>query len=383
MAIIKKPAVNETKDTPNIQLNAGGPGGSTVELVLGKGQTISSAIGAQYNLIGIDPRGVNNSGPSLSCFPDDPATEIVWKASLSDRIADSKMPNSLSRYYDATTAYGKWCTQIHKDGPGRYVTTHAVATDILHFTEKQAIANGQPPKEAKIWYLSGSYGAGLGQTIATLFPDRVERMVIDSVVDIDAYLHGNLAPTLSDSTGVLQDFFNRCYAAGPDYCAIYCSSPQEIEQRTRTIIDSVRSDPIAVSDSKIVPYPKLVSYKEVQAFIIVSMYSQHNFPRLALGLKELEDRNGTSIVNIFETFESTIGLTEMVHISCLDAANRGNMSSIERVTEQFRATNEVAPWVGDGWASLSSAMCAGRDILPVPHQQINGIPKSLSNIHLY
>ncbi|KAG8916714.1 hypothetical protein FRC02_003627 [Tulasnella sp. 418] len=49
-------------------LNPGGPGGSGVQLVELSGRTFSNLTGGHYDIVGWDPRGINNSLPLIDCF---------------------------------------------------------------------------------------------------------------------------------------------------------------------------------------------------------------------------------------------------------------------------------------------------------------------------
>ena len=142
IAFLKRPALNITGDTQDIILNGGGPGVETIKLLLLAGDKLSSMFGSQYSLVALDPRGVGSSGPDLSCFPKNPVGEALWQASVGERVADSTDDVGLRQLFAIQTATGNWCSKIHRNGPGRYATTHAVAEDILHFTELQASANG-------------------------------------------------------------------------------------------------------------------------------------------------------------------------------------------------------------------------------------------------
>jgi hypothetical protein len=66
IAIIKRPG--ETPDAQEVLVNPGGPGGSSVDMVLGDCASIQDKIGTKYALVGIDPHKVKNSGPSSDCF---------------------------------------------------------------------------------------------------------------------------------------------------------------------------------------------------------------------------------------------------------------------------------------------------------------------------
>src|SRR5450432_538647 len=49
--------------------NPGGPGASGLQLAT-LGEFVPNGVGAQYDWIGFDPRGVGSSKPALSCVPD-------------------------------------------------------------------------------------------------------------------------------------------------------------------------------------------------------------------------------------------------------------------------------------------------------------------------
>jgi len=63
-------------------LNPGGPGGSGVGMVLGY-ERWRPLLGQRYNLIGMDPRGVNNSGPNVDPLIDTPALRNEYATEMS------------------------------------------------------------------------------------------------------------------------------------------------------------------------------------------------------------------------------------------------------------------------------------------------------------
>ena len=56
-----------------------------------------------------------------------------------------------------------------------------------------------PGKERGVRYRGFSYGSVLGLTLASLFPDRVER-VVDGIIDLDDYYSGRWERNLQDRT---------------------------------------------------------------------------------------------------------------------------------------------------------------------------------------
>ena len=60
IALLKVPANISTYDPAYrgpILVNPGGPGGSGVDLALGFGSLVQTLVGADYDIIGFDPRG--------------------------------------------------------------------------------------------------------------------------------------------------------------------------------------------------------------------------------------------------------------------------------------------------------------------------------------
>ncbi|PSN61911.1 hypothetical protein BS50DRAFT_638514 [Corynespora cassiicola Philippines] len=343
IAFLKLTADNETVDTPSIHLNAGGPGGSTVGMLKALGGIVRQKFGAQYNYIGMDPRGVNNSGPSLSCF-ESPELQARWLSSRGDRIADSSSEYALRKHYENARAYAEKCNTIHENGPGRYATIHAVASDLLHFAKLEA-----------------------RMTFATLYPDHVGRMIVDSVLDTDIYYNGTWKDNIVDANLAMEDFFKQCYEAGPEHCELYEDVVDKIRERVKRIIEDVKRNHVPVSE----PIPKLVTHETITIWLMYCLYSQLNFPLLATSLSKLEDGDGYQVSFAQLFMDSVADLLADVHIGCLDAVGRGSLNDFEDFTAHARATHGLSHWTGDAWFGLVNSNCVGRSIMPVPSQMIN------------
>ncbi|GAB7029419.1 alpha/beta hydrolase [Streptomyces platensis subsp. malvinus] len=149
--------------------NPGGPGGSGMRFptrITNKNPLWAKTAKA-YDFVGFDPRGVGHSAP-ISCI--DPQ-EFV-KAPKADPVPDSEADKRAQR--KLAKEYADGC--LERSGALLpYMTTANTARDIdviraaLH--------------EKKLNYLGVSYGTYLGAVYATLFPDHVRRMLVDSVVN--------------------------------------------------------------------------------------------------------------------------------------------------------------------------------------------------------
>lgn len=144
LAVVHVPS---TSDSPRGTLfgNPGGPGGSGLDYTFA--HTASQgfdAVLAEYDLIGFDPRGIGKSSP-LVCN-DVSASRVLDLATCADEYP---------------LAHSMGTSQVARD------------MDLLR----------QLSGEDKMDYLGYSYGTVLGATYATLFPERVGRMVLDSAID--------------------------------------------------------------------------------------------------------------------------------------------------------------------------------------------------------
>ncbi|KAA6223612.1 alpha/beta hydrolase [Streptomyces albofaciens JCM 4342] len=149
--------------------NPGGPGGSGMKFptrVTGK-NPLYAKLAKAYDFVGFDPRGVGHSAP-ISCA--DP--QEFAKAPKADPVPDSEADKRAQRKLAKEYALG--C----KERSGallRHMTTPNTARDL----DVIRAALG----EKKLNYLGVSYGTYLGAVYATLFPDHVRRMLVDSVVN--------------------------------------------------------------------------------------------------------------------------------------------------------------------------------------------------------
>jgi pimeloyl-ACP methyl ester carboxylesterase len=73
----------------------------------------------------------------------------------------------------------------------------------------------------KLIYWGFSYGTVIGATFALRYPDQVERMVLDGVVDAQDYYNGGWRTSLLDADAVLDKFCEYCERAGSSRCALY------------------------------------------------------------------------------------------------------------------------------------------------------------------
>ena len=146
-------------------VNPGGPGGSGLGLAT-LGEAVPHGAGDGYDWIGFDPRGVGASEPAVSCDPEIAGYDRPRYVPTTPAASDAWLARN--------AAYTKACAK--KNGP---ILDHLSTVDSAHDLESIRKALGAK----RISYYGFSYGTYLGQVYATLYPQRVRRMVFDGTVD--------------------------------------------------------------------------------------------------------------------------------------------------------------------------------------------------------
>ncbi|MFC6886761.1 MULTISPECIES: alpha/beta hydrolase [Actinomadura] len=166
-----------------VLLNRGGPGAHGRDLPASFTAALPKETAAQYDWIGFDARGVGASEPALLCDrsylnPGRPRADTVPSSAAEARAWQRR-----------ATAYADDCARRYP----RFLP-HLGTADWARDLDAIRAALRQD----RINYFGYSYGTYLGAVYATMFPGRVRRMVLDSVVRpsgvwYDANLDQNVA----------------------------------------------------------------------------------------------------------------------------------------------------------------------------------------------
>ncbi|PSN68650.1 hypothetical protein BS50DRAFT_663296 [Corynespora cassiicola Philippines] len=345
--------------------------------------------GNEHNFVGFDPRGVNNSGPNLSCFSGQDGTARLYDEDFG-WTTDVNDPKALMRTWKDAGAFGDWCSQTHSgaNSTAKYANTVATATDMLHYTELLAKSKGENPAESKLWYYGASYGTVLGSTFAALFPDRIGRMALDGVVDLEDYYQGRWQSNLPDADAAVGAFFTDCFNAGSSACDFWDSSAEAIEARFHAVMDKLAEEPMIVTNASVVAYPVVVTIEAFKGLLTSVPYQPTDFfPFLGRVLAQLEEGNAWRVARAVglgrrsdqcsnEGIDDIQDVEPRQFIACTDANGRFNLSTFESFREHVELLVDESKYLGESWAAGTSVNCRNLNIRAPESQVFNGIPSA-------
>jgi pimeloyl-ACP methyl ester carboxylesterase len=245
--------------------NPGGPGNSGLNLPSALAAVMPTKVLDRYDLIGFDPRGIGHSTP-VSCGANgtlaDPTLILPYPApdgSIDRNVAFAK----------ATAAN---CAAVSGDLLP-FITTANTARDM----DRIRMAIGEP----KLSYFGLSYGTYLGAVYTSLFPNRTDRMVLDSAVD-PRVVWRNLWPMWNHAVALrFPDF--QSFAAAQDETYHLGATPAEVRSTVDRIIDALDRSPVPV------PGGPLLDSNYLREIIRSLLYADFFLPTLADLLRTVRD----------------------------------------------------------------------------------------------
>ncbi|KAK0639542.1 TAP-like protein-domain-containing protein [Cercophora newfieldiana] len=238
LELVKIPALIQPS-RGSIQLNFGGPGFSARGGAVATGSLLQA--GGTYDLVAFDPRGTGKTIPTICT--DDP---LYIGQILGETRASNESDTSLQRLWARGQVDAHICQHLGRGNEtAEFIGTAFVARDLISVVD----ALGE---DGLLRYWGFSYGTTLGATVGAMFPDRIDKMILDGVQNPHEYYHAHVDfEGWADSDKVFSYFFTSCIEAGPTKCALAAlnKTASELEQDTWDFFDKVREAPIPVGSA--------------------------------------------------------------------------------------------------------------------------------------
>ncbi|WP_406642805.1 alpha/beta hydrolase [Amycolatopsis sp. WGS_07] len=307
--ISRVPSTEPAKRRGVLLFNPGGPGGLGLTFPLELAQAgLPASLLAEYDLIGFDPRGIDHSSPvSCELKPD--------QFTLAPKYAHN--PAEVVEAAEATKKIAQQCAASASAPVLPYITTANTARDM----DQIRAALG----ESKISYFGLSYGTYLGGVYASLFPDRTDRVVLDSVLGPNGY---DITAARRFAEGMQDRFPDFAkWAAARNSSYGLGTTPADVTATFFTLADKLDRHPIAGIDGSLF---RLGTHGLI--------YQTSHFPRLAqlwqTALLDKAPPDGT-LPNASGPIQSQLGT--MLSVVCGDHAWPRLISTYQRNVVQDRA----------------------------------------------
>ncbi|KAK0663367.1 Carboxylesterase B [Lasiodiplodia hormozganensis] len=321
----------------SILFNPGGPGGGGQSGLIKRAELLLEYTGGSHDLISFDPRGVGKTMQFL-----------CYKTAAEIESVDLRYPRESGNASD-TTLGELWANMgvragICKDRGGdigELLGTAFVARDLMRIVD----ALGE---DGMLRYWGISYGTVLGATAAAMFPDRMDRVIIDGVTNIHQYWHDSEIDMFAAVDESFSSFLASCVEAGPDKCPLARNniSASDLEAKLYAFIeDDLKYNPFATWNGR------LITYDKTRYFIFNYLYDPAKFPDLAALLDGILTRNP----NVLDGMSADDSTPEALNVDARDAIWCADKTIRANSLEEMRPTIEdrlypTSRAVGDTWA---------------------------------
>jgi pimeloyl-ACP methyl ester carboxylesterase len=331
------------KDYKGIMLaNPGGPGGSGLAYAF-LGYLMPDDVRAAYDWIGFDPRGVGSSEPALRCdanYFDGPRPDYDIG------LTPAAKPLWLAR----SEGYADDCEQSGGD-----LLNHLRTVDNVRDMDAIRRALEAP----KLNFYGFSYGTYLAQVYATLFPQRVGRMVLDGNVDPrNVWYQANLDQDVAFEV-VIDLFFD--WVADHDQVYALGDTAAKVE----AAYYEARADLTAAPEGPLGP-------SELTDALLPAGYVQALWPDEAQALSDLVVRGDpAAITGWYEAFDGPgddNGYAMYLATICTEGSS---WTPVERLLADSAAIDETSPFFtwGNAWFN---APCSFWAAPRQPATEVNG-----------
>ncbi len=277
IAMVRVPAQDPDARVGAVLFNPGGPGGSGFDYVAQAGPTLVGELGlSDFDLIGFDPRGVDRSN-GLRCLTDAEVDATVYLDSSPDT------PEEQAALDAADTQFEQACIEAYGDTLQHYSTVNTA-----HDMDAIRAALG----DEQLSYLGISYGTYLGSVYATLFPDRVRALVLDSAFEPTG---DSIEEQYTTQLVGFEEAFGNwvAWCESSDDCAFRSDDVAGAWDQLRIDIDAT---PAPAADGR------LANQAVFETATLSAMYSEAQWPLLGSALADARDGVGDQLFVLADSY---------------------------------------------------------------------------------
>ncbi|KAG9245276.1 TAP-like protein-domain-containing protein [Calycina marina] len=350
-----------------------GPGESAVDFLIQAAPISQNITGGHYDIVSWEPRGLGQSIPAANCTNSTSPSISYHKLLVRGNGSDFEERSFAEAVQEHATIVGHECkaTIAGPTDAAPHMTTKVVVQDMISILDAYAkTPEGklvEDPMHLNYWGFS--YGTIIGQTFASMHPYRINRVVLDGVVDADDYTNVKMETWLLDADVTFTSFFVYCHLAGSEACPYYIgNSAGDIFSRfERTVarLDAKTARAQSWENATLIEstltglkviafrfmYVPLGSFSDMAEVLVLLETASHNLTMESFSAMHNSVQNSTG-----EAFGDTN--VAQVAISCSDNGNKLFNRSLEEV-EPIVGKLKSQSWVGGEPLSKNLIACTG------------------------
>ncbi|NLU82851.1 alpha/beta hydrolase [Rhodococcus sp. HNM0569] len=341
----------------SLLVNPGGPGASGLSLA---SVADGTEIGARFDVVGFDPRGVGASTPAIECLTDRENDERRARSEI------DMSPDGIAETEKHRREYAQACAER----TGSDVLAHVGTRDVVQDMDVIRAVLG----DTRLNYLGYSYGTRLGSAYAEQFPDRVRAMILDGAVDPGQDPVDEVVEQAAGFQQAFDAFAADCMRTSA--CPLG-DDPAQANARFQQLVEPLVTRPAATTD------PRGLGYGDAITGVQQALYSPTLWGPLRGGLTSLARGTGDALLSLADLYEGRADDGTYSNIN--DAFNAVRCVDDPPVTDRAVAGEsdmryrEAAPFLDDGRGTGQAPLdvCAFWSVPPTgePHEiAVDGLP---------
>ncbi|PGH09344.1 hypothetical protein GX51_00787 [Blastomyces parvus] len=323
-----------------IMFNFGGPGATARDGLIALAGTLLVVTGGEYNLLAFDPRATGTTIP-VSCYENDLDTlEFLRTATTAGYSSDT----ALGKIWAGAKIHADACLKNANDTLP-YISTAFVARDLMSVVDAL-------DEDGMLRFWGVSYGTTLGITAAAMFPDKIDKMVLDGVQNPHHYYHDITEfDQWTNSDRAFSEIFKTCLE-NPDQCPLAHrnKNPRHLEKTIWKLIDALKYRPITIGGI-------LFDHSGIKNMIAGALYDTGRWQSLTANLELLLTGKAHTDPSKFgsDALTTVLGApvsTALTGIRCVDKAYRTHSY------DEFEAASEELHSISRVYGDLTSPLVA-------------------------
>jgi pimeloyl-ACP methyl ester carboxylesterase len=253
IALIRHLATDPARRLGSLFVNTGGP---SLQIDLFPQEiypALPAAIEARYDIVTWDPRGFGHS-TAVKCFPSDAAENAFFASTPGFPVGAAQQ----AAYERTFARFDQLCGQ--RNGS---LLDHDSSADVARDMDLLRQAVHDPVMN----YLGNSYGTGIGEIYANLFPGKVGHILLDASLNpvIWSSTDGAVPVSLRDATAQaaasgMNGFLTLCGQAGTSACAFSAGSPAATRAKWNTLLARLLHHPVSIgSPAQAITYADVIA----------------------------------------------------------------------------------------------------------------------------